>query len=34
MRSCIMKGLAEVDPTYAVKGVIKRQKLIMPDRYR
>ncbi|HFE9907959.1 TPA: tyrosine-type recombinase/integrase [Acinetobacter baumannii] len=27
MRSCIMKGLAEVDPTYAVKGVIKRQKI-------
>lgn len=27
MRSCIMKGLAEIDPTYAVKGVVKRPKV-------
>lgn len=27
MRTCIMKGLAEVDPTYAIKGVIKRPKI-------
>lgn len=27
MRACIMKGLAEIDPTYAVKGVIKRPKI-------
>lgn len=27
MKTCIMKGLAEIDPTYAVKGVIKRPKI-------
>ncbi|WP_151831510.1 tyrosine-type recombinase/integrase [Acinetobacter ursingii] len=27
MRTCIMKGLADVDPTYAVKGIIKRPKI-------
>lgn len=33
MRTCIMKGLAEGDLTYAVKGVIKVKKLIIPDLY-
>jgi hypothetical protein len=27
MGTCIMKGLADIDSTYAVKGVIKRQKI-------
>lgn len=31
MLACILKGLADVDPTYAVKGVIKRPKSIMLD---